>query len=124
MSSFTDSDVQRFAAVAAVVLTTALFVIGGRPEAGQVFKGPWHFIAHFGTYAVIAVAYLMAWPRLNFLACAALVAAIGAIHEAYEIEAHGHGFEVADAIVNGAGALFGAFLARWQLRKRLQRKRS
>ncbi len=43
---------------------------------------------------------------------AAVVAAIGAIHEASEIFTHSHAFETADAIVNAIGALIGVAIQR------------
>jgi VanZ family protein len=95
-------------AFAAIGLTIGLFVVGGRPEAGQIFKGHWHWVAHLLIYALIACAYGLALPRLDILSVAAIVAAIGGFHEFYEIEAHGHDFETADLLVNAAGALIGA----------------
>jgi hypothetical protein len=95
-------------AFAAIGLTIGLFVVGGRPEAGQIFKGHWHWVAHLLSYALIACAYGLALPRFGILSVAAIVAAIGGIHEFYEIEAHGHDFETADLLVNAAGALFGS----------------
>jgi VanZ family protein len=103
---------QRPAAALAVALTLGLFVVGGRPEAGQVFQGNLHWLAHLGSYALIALTYALAWPRLGVLAVAGIVAAIGGIHETYEITAHGHDFEIADALVNAAGALLGSLLRR------------
>ena len=105
---------RRTAAFVAIGLTVGLFVIGGRPEAGQVFKGNAHWIAHFASYALIALAYGLAFPSLGVVRGTLIVAAIGGIHEFYEISAHGHDFEIADAIVNAGGALAGSLLARVQ----------
>ena len=96
--------------MAGIALTVGLFVVGGRPEAGQVFKGNWHWVAHVISYALIALAYALALPRLGVLYVAAIVAAIGGIHEIYEIEKHGHDFETADLLVNALGALLGSLL--------------
>jgi VanZ family protein len=101
-----------FFAAAAIVLTVGLFVVGGRPEAGQIFKGNWHWVAHLFSYALIALAYALALPGFGWLYVAAMVAMIGGIHEFYEIQAHGHDFETADLLVNATGALLGSLLRR------------
>jgi glycine/D-amino acid oxidase-like deaminating enzyme len=104
--------VNRLSAIAATGLTIGLFVVGGRPEAGQVFTGNAHWVAHLLSYAVIALAYALAMPRLGVLSVMAIVAAVGGIHEVYEIDAHGHPFETVDFLVNAAGAWLGSLLAR------------
>jgi hypothetical protein len=101
-----------FSAAVAIGLTIGLFLVGGRPEAGQIFKGNWHWVAHLSSYALIALAYALALPRFGILTVAAIVAAIGGIHEFYEIEAHGHDFETADFLVNASGSLLGSLLRR------------
>ena len=104
----------------ALLLTAGLFLVGGRPEASHYFPGPAHWIAHFGTYGLIAAAYARALPRLGVLPVAALVMVIGIVHEYYEIGSHGHDFEYLDAAVNGLGALAGSFAGRisWPRRPR------
>ena len=79
-----------------------------------------HWVAHLGTYAVIAAAYAYAFPRLGILGVAAIVAGIGVAHEYYEISAHAHEFETLDAAVNSLGALAGSLAAR-RLMPRLRR---
>lgn len=108
----------RNAAISAVILTLGLFVIGGRPEAGQVFQGIYHWLAHLGAYGLIAVAYCLALPRLAWPFIAAMVAGIGAVHEFYEITAHSHDYEYLDALVNGIGATIGALIGWAILRRR------
>jgi VanZ family protein len=103
---------RQFSAIAAIGLTIGLFVVGGRPEAGHIFKGNWHWVAHLFSYALIASAYALALPGLGMLSVAGIVAAIGGVHEFYEIEAHGHDFETVDVLVNAAGALLGSLLLR------------
>jgi VanZ family protein len=114
MRQFNHMNSRQFSAIAAIGLTIGLFVVGGRPEAGQVFKGNWHWAAHLLSYALIALAYALALPRISVFSVAAIVAAIGGIHEFYEIEAHGHDFETPDLLVNATGALLGSML-RWAI---------
>ena len=109
---------QRFGAAAAVILTLALFRHGGQPQAGQVFQGVFHWLAHLGAYAVIAVAFCYALPRQHWLIAAAIVAAIGIAHEYYEIEAHAHSFESLDALVNAIGSACGAYITNRFTRRR------
>jgi hypothetical protein len=100
------------ARILAIALTIALFVVGGRPEAGAVFSGAAHTVAHFVVYGAIAFFYARGFGRWPFIAVALLVSAIGCVHEFYEITAHGHAFEFVDAGVNACGALVGALLGR------------
>lgn len=106
----------RFAALAAILMTIGLFVIGGHPQAGLIFTGNYHWLAHFLAYAAIALVYCLAMPGQTWLLPGLIVAGIGAAHEFYEITAHSHDYEYPDALVNGigafAGAAFGAFLKR------------
>ena len=105
------------AGIAAVVLTLALFVVGGRPNAGQEFQGVYHWLAHLNTYWLIAVVYGFALPRLAWPLVGLIVACIGATHEFYEITTHHHEMEYADVGINALGAWLGA-LARPSLRSR------
>jgi hypothetical protein len=41
------------------------------------------------------------------------IVAFGFIHEAFEIRGHAHGFELYDAIIDGAGAIAGTLSARF-----------
>ena len=102
-----------FYLLCALALTVGLFLIGGRPGAGAVFKGHMHWIAHFLTYAVIAVSYAKGLPRVAVIWIACLVAGIGGLHELYEISSHSHGFEFNDFLVNSLGAFAGALASRF-----------
>lgn len=96
------------AAAVAALLTLVLFIVGGRPDAGQDFQGVYHWLAHLGAYWLIAIAYGFALPRLAWPWVGLIVAGIGAIHEVYEITAHHHAMEYADAGINALGAFLGA----------------
>jgi uncharacterized membrane protein YccC len=100
------------ARILAIALTIALFVVGGRPEAGAVFSGAAHTVAHVLVYGAIAFFYARGFARWPVIAVALLVSAIGCAHEFYEISAHGHTFEFVDAGVNAVGALAGSFIGR------------
>ncbi|HQW20400.1 MAG TPA: hypothetical protein PLI90_06980 [Rhodocyclaceae bacterium] len=106
------------AGIAAVALTLALFAVGGRPNAGQAFQGMYHWLAHLGIYWLIAVVYGFALPRLAWPLVGLIVAGIGATHEFYEITAHHHEMEYADAGINALGAFLGA-LARPSLSRQV-----
>ena len=110
MPAARSSRVQSLAAVSAVVLTLVLFVVGGRSETGQAIGASNHLAAHLGAYGLIAVAYGYALPRLSWPAVALLVAAIGGLHEYYEIGAHHHPLEWEDVRTNALGALGGALV--------------
>lgn len=88
------------------------------PEAGQLPGGLWHWIAHFGAYAVLAWLWRRALPRAPVLALGAAVIAFGFAQEAIEIAGHAHPFELADALVDAAGALVGVVIARTTQRTR------
>lgn len=81
------------------------------PEAGQLAYGLWHWIAHFGAFAVLAWLWRRALPRASALALAAAVIAFGFAQEAIEIAGHAHGFELPDVVVDAAGAVFGIWAA-------------
>ncbi|MGA8007142.1 MAG: hypothetical protein WCA17_13665 [Burkholderiales bacterium] len=82
------------------------------PNAGQAVYGDWHWFAHFGAYAVLAFLWRRALPGTPAFAIAAAVIAFGFAQEAIEIVGHAHAFELADALVDAAGAVLGASLAK------------
>ena len=93
--------------LAAIALTVFLLAASVVPAAGQAAYGVWHWIAHFGAYALLAFLWRRALPRAPALALAAAVIAFGFAQEAIEIAGHAHGFELADALVDAAGAVVG-----------------
>lgn len=95
-----------------MLLTLGLFTVGSMPAAGHAFPGAMHWVAHLAAYALIAFAFGLGWPKQPAVQIAALVAAIGAIHEATEIITHSHIFEIEDAIVNATGAMIGVAIQR------------
>jgi hypothetical protein len=101
----------------ALALTVALFLIGGQPGAGNAFEGGWHWIAHIATYAVIAASYASGFPRVPVLLIGGWVAAIGGLHEVYEIGSHGHDFEFDDFLVNAMASFGGSALSRYGARR-------
>ena len=82
------------------------------PDAGQVACGDGHWFAHFGAYAVLAFLWRRALPRAPAFAITGAVIAFGFAQEAIEIAGHAHGFELADALIDAAGAVLGASLAK------------
>ena len=95
----------------ALALTVFLLAASLVPIAGEVAPGAWHWIAHFGAYAVLAFLWRRALPRAPVLGLAAAVVAFGFAQEAIEIAGHAHGFELADALIDAAGAALGAAVA-------------
>ncbi len=112
MTATTLAPVTKLARATAVLLTLGLFTIGSIPAAGLAFPGVLHWIAHLGAYALLAFACGLGWPLRPAAHMAAVVAAIGAIHEVTEIITHGHAFETEDVIVNAIGALIGVAIQR------------
>ena len=97
----------------ALALTVVLFFIGGQAGAGSVFEGVRHWIAHIVTYAVIAASYARGLPGVRGLLIGGLVAAMGGLHEVYEISSHGHDFEFDDFLVNSLASFGGSALSRY-----------
>ena len=98
--------------LAALALTLVLLAASVIPDAGQAIYGDWHWFAHFGAYAALAFLWRRALPRAPAFAIAAAVIAFGFAQEAIEIAGHAHAFELADALVDAAGAVLGASLAK------------
>ena len=96
--------------VAALVLSVIVLWASFEPSAGDALTGTWHWLAHFGAYAALGFLWRRALPRAPALAVVAAVAALGFGQEALEIAGHAHPFELADAVVDAAGAVFGASL--------------
>ncbi|MCC6609124.1 MAG: hypothetical protein IT515_05540 [Burkholderiales bacterium] len=103
---------ERAALAGAAVMTLALLWASVVPGAGVVFAyGGMHYVAHFAAFTVLAFAWRYALPKAPAWAVLAAVVAFGFAHEAIEIAGHAHGFELADALVDAAGALAGVALA-------------
>lgn len=112
LNAVTHPRITKFARASAVLLTVLLFTLGNVPATGHAFPGVLHWIAHLSAYALICFAAGLGWPRQSAVLIAAIVAAIGLIHESTEIITHSHGFETADAIVNAIGAIVGVAVQR------------
>jgi hypothetical protein len=72
--------------------------------------GP-HWLLHAASFALLAFAWALGVPGAPTLIVALAVVAFGFAHEAIEIVGHAHGYEWADAIVDGIGAACGAVIA-------------
>jgi VanZ family protein len=90
------------------VLIVLLFTVGNMPAAGQQFPGTSHWVAHLGSYAVIAFTFGMGWNRLAAAYVAVIIGLVGFAHELTEIVFHGHPLETYDVLVNFCGALMGS----------------
>lgn len=88
-------------------MAVGLLWTAGQPGIGDTFRGAWHYAAHFGTFALLGAIWRLGLPRIAPPAMAAGVVMFAFAHEAYEIVGHGHGFELADAMVDGLGATVG-----------------
>ncbi len=93
-------------------MAVGLFWAAGQPGVGDSLRGAWHYLAHFATFAVFGAVWRLGLPGIPAPAIAAGVAAFGFVHEAYEMLGHGHGFELADAIVDSLGGALAAFALR------------
>ncbi len=90
-----------------LLLIVCLFTVGSIPAVGKAFPGSMHWVIHLATYALIAINFGLGWRNMQATHIAAIVTAIGVIHEITEIITHSHVFEFTDAIVNGFGAVIG-----------------
>ena len=97
-------------------MAVSLVAVAGKPGAGYLFPGRWHYIAHFLTFAVFGAVWTLGLPKASPLHVAAGAVAFGFMHEAYEIAGHVHGFELVDAIVDAMGAIVGISFAHLCLR--------
>lgn len=91
-----------------VLLVIFLFSAGNTPAASNLFPGIYHWLAHLTVYAFIGFTVGMGWRELAWGYIAAVVSAIGVLHEMTEIIFHGHSFEKGDALINMMGAVMGA----------------
>ena len=103
---------------AAAALTALVLAVSFVPIAGRLAPGAWHWIAHFGAYAALAFMWRRALPRAPALAVAAAIVAFGFAQETLEIAGHAHGFELADALIDAAGAAAGIMAAQVSFRLR------
>ncbi len=95
-------------------MTVALMWVALQPVHGTQFA-EWyrHYPAHFAAFAALAIIWTFAFPGVPLPAIIGAIVAFGFFHEACEIIGHAHQFEIADALMNGAGAIVGAALAAW-----------
>lgn len=95
-----------------VGLTAILLWAGVSRSASEVFSsGPPHWLPHFVSFAALGFAWVGGLPRAPVLGVLLGVVVFGFGHEAIEIIGHAHAYELADALVDGAGAAFGSLLA-------------
>jgi VanZ family protein len=95
-----------------IAMAVAFFTAASLPAAGKIFTKSWHYAAHFAAFVVFAAAWALGLPRVPVVAVIACVVLFGFLHEWYEVLGHAHGFELADAIIDGIGAVVGAITAR------------
>lgn len=95
-----------------VAMAMGLMWLALRPVHATQF-GEWyrHYPAHFGAFAALAIVWTLALPRVSVPAIIGAIAIFGFVHEACEIVGHAHRFEIADALMDSAGAALGAVLA-------------
>jgi hypothetical protein len=94
-------------------MALALLWVAGQPGAAEIFPGKWHYVAHFVIFTILGGVWALGLPRIPVSATVAGIVAFGFIHEAFEIRGHAHGFELYDAIIDGAGAIAGTLSARF-----------
>ncbi len=92
----------------AILLIIALFTLGSFPATGKAFPGAMHWVVHLSYYTLMVFSLGLGWQKMRAMHIAAMVAAIGVVHELTEIITHSHSFEMQDAIVNTIGSLTGA----------------
>ena len=77
-----------------------------------------HYLAHFAAFAVLAFAWRRGLRGVPAWLVLLAVVAFGFAQEAIEVAGHAHPFELADALVDAAGALVGVVIARTTQRTR------
>ena len=102
---------RRVSLFCAIALTIALLVASVMPSAGQAFGGDLHRRAHLVSFAVLALAWRWALPRVPISMVALGVIGFAFLHEAIEIFGHGHAYEMEDVAIDASGALIGLILA-------------
>ncbi|HVC11109.1 MAG TPA: hypothetical protein VNE59_05705 [Burkholderiales bacterium] len=104
---------------AGIALTLGLLWASVVPAARKVFAyGDLHYAAHFAAFAVLAFAWRRGLRGVPAWIVLLAVVAFGFGQEAIEIAGHAHPFELADALVDAAGALVGVVIARTTQRTR------
>jgi len=96
----------------ALLLTIVLLWAGVAPSASKLEPSRLHHLAHFVSFAVLAIAWSFALPRVPAVLIALSVVGFGLAQEVIEIFGHSHGLELRDVIVDAAGALAGVVFAR------------
>jgi VanZ family protein len=109
--------IRDFSAALALALTMALLAFGGDPLSASLF-GRWHDLVHLTTYALLAVLYALALPRLRWAGIALLTIGVGALQEFYQFATGHHAYEFYDLALNAIGALAGCALFALLLRMR------
>jgi hypothetical protein len=107
--------VDKTCAFVAIALTIGVFVLGGQSWSATVIGKAvpsWHYVAHLGSFAIIALSYARALPRASFLMIAGLATAVGGVHELYQLFTPAHDAELDDFLVNAAGAIVGTIASR------------
>ena len=102
-------------AFVAIALTVGVFVLGGQSWSATVIGKAvpsWHYVAHIGSFAVIALSYARALPRASLLLIASLATVVGGTHELYQLFTPDHDAELDDFLVNTVGAIFGTIASR------------
>ena len=102
---------RRVSLFCAIALTIALLVASVMPSAGQAFGGELHRRAHLVSFAVLALAWRWALPRVPVSMVALGVVGFAFLHEAIEIFGHRHPYELGDVAIDASGALIGLILA-------------
>ncbi|MGA8005544.1 MAG: VanZ family protein [Burkholderiales bacterium] len=83
------------------------------PSVGQFAAGRLHLhaLAHFGSYALLAIAWACALPEVPLIVIGFAVIAFGVGQEALEVFGHLHNFERHDVLIDALGALAGALVS-------------
>ena len=102
-----------FYLTSALAVSIGIFFVAGRPPISNALNGSGlHWVAHMMTYGILAVCYVKGLPRMPVLLVGCLTAAIGGMHELYEVARYDIGYEFHDLLYDAVGALTGALLAR------------
>jgi hypothetical protein len=110
---------ERICFAAAITMTLVFVWASVAPAAGRIPPSGMHHLTHLASFAVLAMAWSFAYPRVRPVLVVLPVVAFGFMQEAIEIVGHGHAFEFSDAIVDAVGTVAGVTFSRLLLFARI-----
>ena len=89
--------------VAAATLVIALFWLGGKPYAGQLFLPPWDKLAHIAVYGALAGLLWIGTGARDPLPVVVVVLMVGVLDELHQAALPGRTADLADIFADACG---------------------